>query len=237
MDNTNTIINENCGTIRISNSHIRGSCNTIYGDYNTIEGNQNTIYGSGNKVIGNQNTVKGNSNVIKGNQNTSSGFCNSNNVKGNQNICPGFDDNAGGTMNAAYRYIDKQTFIYHPDVNKDEYVVYSTNRSNIKNNKESMNIFNNSSNNVAINTGTINFSSEPEPQFTIVPKPEEEKDENCSEESLCLICMSRRKITVCLPCMHMIYCVTCSIECQKKSKLLTCPTCRKEIKEVKRIYV
>lgn len=77
----------------------------------------------------------------------------------------------------------------------------------------------------------------PEPKITIVLKPEEEKDEDCPETLQCLICMSRRKITVCLPCMHMTYCVTCSIECQSKSKVLSCPTCRAEIKEVKRIYM
>ncbi len=52
-------------------------------------------------------------------------------------------------------------------------------------------------------------------------------------EELCVVCMDRRRATVCLPCGHMCLCVTCS---RVQPLRRTCVICRTPLTEIKRLY-
>ncbi|CAM4843224.1 unnamed protein product [Rotaria magnacalcarata] len=49
--------------------------------------------------------------------------------------------------------------------------------------------------------------------------------------NLCIICYQEEKRLACIPCGHLVTCVSCS------KKLRTCPTCRKQIEAFVRIFI
>jgi hypothetical protein len=52
-------------------------------------------------------------------------------------------------------------------------------------------------------------------------------------EELCVICIDRKRATVCLPCGHTCLCVTCS---RVQPRRETCVICRALLTEIKRLY-
>lgn len=56
------------------------------------------------------------------------------------------------------------------------------------------------------------------------------EDTSVNDSKLCKICCDNEMNAILFPCMHIIACVTCAFS------LDSCPVCRKQISEVKRIY-
>ncbi len=52
-------------------------------------------------------------------------------------------------------------------------------------------------------------------------------------EELCVVCIDRKRATVCLPCGHTCLCVTCS---RVQPMRRTCVICRTPLTEIKRLY-
>jgi len=54
----------------------------------------------------------------------------------------------------------------------------------------------------------------------------------------CVICLDRQPLCVIQPCMHKILCIQCGYKLGKgkERKTVPCPTCRKGIEKISRIY-
>ncbi|CAH0479401.1 unnamed protein product [Peronospora belbahrii] len=56
--------------------------------------------------------------------------------------------------------------------------------------------------------------------------------EEQNELKLCVICLSKEKSILCLPCRHLCLCKTCS----RRQEVMKCPICRLEIEEMLAVY-
>jgi len=237
MSRNNNIYYGNYETYHVNNSIIIGSNNTVYGHNNTIQGSNSTVYGNNNTIQGSNNDVRGNNNTIQGSNND---------VKGNNNQAYGSDNDMQGNNNQSYgnnsfgksysnkgvtsfnisgndiwnRCFGKTIAFANTFTNDDDIYVNDLPISNI--------------NGVPVSN---NIKQEKESKSTIVPAPEQEQEGEYPEELQCIVCYSRKKNTICDPCMHMAYCVTCAISSQTINNILSCPVCRTAVKEIKKVYL
>jgi hypothetical protein len=71
-----------------------------------------------------------------------------------------------------------------------------------------------------------------------LPEPiekEEDDVEGIPEQFVCSQCIERLKKTICLPCGHSFFCVSCARDYGKAKSI--CPVCSVEIQEIKRQYI
>ena len=66
-------------------------------------------------------------------------------------------------------------------------------------------------------------------------------EEVVAEEDACTICMTRRRDAVLLPCAHLTCCYACAQAWRRRGQAApgaqtTCPTCRRPVAEIKRVY-
>ena len=68
-------------------------------------------------------------------------------------------------------------------------------------------------------------------------REEQETKSNESTDSLCVICLERKKTAVALPCSHMVSCAACALELKRRaSGHVNCPLCRKPVANFLRVF-
>lgn len=191
--------------IKCTNCRIIGNHNTITGDLNTANGNHNTLKGYGNSATGKHNNV-----IVLVTSNTLSAW-NQEPINPPSQV---FRNNNGVSMwdNTAQH----QTNFFHGDL------VEQPQPQPIRNPLADIR---------QIKAAEVKDSLK-------LPDPiSDEKDnvDGIPDQFICAVCTERLKKTVCLPCGHSFFCVTCAIIYGKtKSK---CPVCNEKITEIKRQYL
>ena len=78
------------------------------------------------------------------------------------------------------------------------------------------------------------------PNLTVVPADAELKNDKEAPENNpeCVVCLENTPVCLITPCNHMVLCIACSIKLAKGKAQgsVKCPTCRKGINEIKRLY-
>ena len=63
-----------------------------------------------------------------------------------------------------------------------------------------------------------------------------EKEEDVPKAFQCSICLVRAKATLCRPCNHSCFCISCVRDVVRDSNQIQCPICRASVDEVLKIY-
>jgi hypothetical protein len=71
-----------------------------------------------------------------------------------------------------------------------------------------------------------------------LPLPAGEEEPTTEDDRLaCTICMDRVKSCICVPCYHKNLCIACARDLlQREGRRTKCPTCRKDVAEIARVY-
>lgn len=78
-------------------------------------------------------------------------------------------------------------------------------------------------------------SSEEDKPSAIIPK-QDIPEEDINSTNLCVICEDKPVSIAIIPCGHALFCLTCIDKYKSQNPNSTCPTCRKQIKDILRIY-
>lgn len=62
-------------------------------------------------------------------------------------------------------------------------------------------------------------------------------DITSNDENSCIICAERKRNTTCIPCGHIIYCVSCTYNMSVKQPLIQCSVCRVAVDRIMRVYI
>ena len=77
----------------------------------------------------------------------------------------------------------------------------------------------------------ISTPAKVEPKI-VLPKVENDTTTKENDEDLCKICMLNDLCTINLPCGHMQFCIKCAHDWKQN----TCPSCRRELTEIKKVF-
>lgn len=216
----------------------------------TIIGNHNVLNCTNCVIIGNHNTIHGDNNELTGNHNRSTGL--NNRATGNHNnmiqrctYLPGPD------IWSSCNQIDPKNILAVPYFAPPaSYSTVACGQRNNTNTMLPMPTFE-GSHNAPIKDFSYADVDKTKPSSKLYDKPKEpkvnsiklpapipdEKDniDGVPDQFLCVQCNERLKKTVCLPCGHCFFCVTCALVYGKtKDK---CPICNEGVQEIKRQYM
>jgi len=62
------------------------------------------------------------------------------------------------------------------------------------------------------------------------------KNTTSASKATCLVCMEKEPDHIILDCMHLCLCRTCSSYYTVKGKTMQCPSCRADVREVRKVY-